>query len=380
MITLDRANLWKVVEELRITLSDDYSELIELLGGEEALLDIFDKNTINAIVENLIKSGKIHNILDDEYVNDGGLDILEGLLNKQITGNLGEFYNINPDYIIALPDEQKSAMAKCLSEGSEELEKTLVLLWNKGIKTISCDGVGAQYIRMEIDFDQLQEVYTRILNQYKQGDDIRFSVCGYEEGEKYIFQIDGTDEKVFFIAIRQAFEKEYSQDDIMNIYQIAYEMLEDHSTYSSKAKEFIANIAGEEIPERSSDWTDEKVETLIQENDKAHINERKAIIAEKNVEIEGLKTAINHSLEQNASLKQELLEVQEALKIAQEDNKKLEQRYNEAVNIVKRTKEFVVNKLGRIPFMGKAIIKAMNKELSQKTLSDKDDTESERNE
>jgi hypothetical protein len=388
MITLDRANLWVVVEELRITLNNDYSELIELLGGEEALLDIFDINTINAIAKNLVKNGKIHNKLSDEYAYDGGLDIIEGLLNRQIIGNLGEFYNINPNYIISLSDEQKRAMAKCLSEGSEELEETLVLLWNKGIKTIACDGIEAQYIRMDIDFNQLEEVYTRILNQYKQGDDIRFSVYGYEEGEKYIFQIEGTDEKAFFTAIRQAFEKEYLQDGIMNCYEIAYEMLQDHYKYSNKeleerkklikegksdiAKDFIAKITNVDLSEKSNDWNDEKVEALIQDNDEAHIKERKEIVLEKDVEIEGLKTAITHSFEQKAKLQQELQKLQE-------ENKRLELRYNEAVNIVKRTKDFVVNKLGRIPFIGKAVINAMNKELNQKALPEKAEDEGEIN-
>jgi CMP-2-keto-3-deoxyoctulosonic acid synthetase len=71
--------------------------------------------------------------------------------------------------------------------------------------------------------------------------------------------------------------------------------------------------------------------------------------------------------------------VQEALRISQEENKKLELRYNEAVNIVKRTKDFVVNKLGRIPFIGKAVINAMNKELNQKALPEKDEGEEEIN-
>lgn len=109
------------------------TELKEVLGGKQ-LDSIFDSNTVEALLDNLIKSGQIHTMLEQK----NGLDILEGLLNNEIKGDLSNFYMIKSDYILQLAPEERKNMAISISAGREELTKVLQSVWNKGIRTEAC--------------------------------------------------------------------------------------------------------------------------------------------------------------------------------------------------------------------------------------------------
>lgn len=57
--------------------------------------------------------------------NDSGLDILDGLLNNQVSSNLSDFYMIKPDYILQLPPERQRNMANSISGGRQDLSLAL---------------------------------------------------------------------------------------------------------------------------------------------------------------------------------------------------------------------------------------------------------------
>ena len=102
---LDKQKILAEIEKIRKGKSDR-SKLKELLGGEE-LKEVFDEDTISSLEEVLIETDKIHNSLSEQE----NFDTLEGLLNKKILGNLGEFYNIKPEFILTLPKEEQAKLA-----------------------------------------------------------------------------------------------------------------------------------------------------------------------------------------------------------------------------------------------------------------------------
>ena len=117
--------------------------LKELLGGER-LDDIFDSKTQQAIFDNIINNGKLHNMTP----NGNGLGILDGLLNNQVSSNLSDFYMIKPDYILQLPLEQQRNMANSISGGRRDLSLALQNLWSKGIRTEACTTKSSDNIPM----------------------------------------------------------------------------------------------------------------------------------------------------------------------------------------------------------------------------------------
>ena len=81
MIKLDEEAILKKVDEIRAEKADA-KELLALIGGDE-LEKIFEKYSIEAIIDTLIQEKKTHSLYEDD---ENGLTELEGLLNKKITG------------------------------------------------------------------------------------------------------------------------------------------------------------------------------------------------------------------------------------------------------------------------------------------------------
>ena len=136
MIKLDEEAILKKVDEIRAEKADA-KELLALIGGDE-LEKIFEKYSIEAIIDTLIQEKKTHSLYEDD---ENGLTELEGLLNKKITGKLGKFYMMKPEYIISLPPEEQEHMAESISEGNIDLKNALMTLWKNGIETKACGGV-----------------------------------------------------------------------------------------------------------------------------------------------------------------------------------------------------------------------------------------------
>ena len=79
MVSLDKEKILAEVKKIKEG-KEDRSKLKELIGGEE-LEEIFDEQTISKLQDMLIRTNKVHDLLEEQE----GFDILEGLLNKRIT-------------------------------------------------------------------------------------------------------------------------------------------------------------------------------------------------------------------------------------------------------------------------------------------------------
>lgn len=151
--------------------------LKELLGGER-LDDIFDSRTQQAILDNIINNGKLHKMI----LNGNGLDILDGLLNNQVSGNLSDFYMIKPDYILQLPPEQQRNMANSISGDRQDLSLVLQNLWSKGIRTEACTTKSSDNIPMlQLNIKESEIEKQDIVQQlYEQSDIKGYAFYNYQ--------------------------------------------------------------------------------------------------------------------------------------------------------------------------------------------------------
>lgn len=131
-IKLNLAEIQEMINKIKNGIMPK-AELKNVIGGER-LDSIFDSNTVDALLDNLINSGQIHILLEQ----GNGLDLLEGLLNNQIKGDLSNFYMIKSDYILQLSPEEQENMAISISAGREDLANALKSVWSKGIRTEAC--------------------------------------------------------------------------------------------------------------------------------------------------------------------------------------------------------------------------------------------------
>lgn len=141
-MVLDEKRILETAEKIRNGI-ENKRNLKELMGGTR-LDDIFDQRTQEALFDNIVDNGKIHNMLQ----NGNGIDTLEGLLNNQISSNLSDFYMIKPDYILQLPHEQQKNMANSIAGGRQDLSAALQNLWSKGIRTEACTTKSSDNIPM----------------------------------------------------------------------------------------------------------------------------------------------------------------------------------------------------------------------------------------
>ncbi len=104
-------------------------------------------------------------------VQDGnGLDILEGLVNNKIKGDLSNFYMINPEYILQLSPEEQKNMADCISNGRQDLSKALQSMWDKGIRTEACttkssDNIPMLQLNIKANELEKQEIIQQLYEQ-----------------------------------------------------------------------------------------------------------------------------------------------------------------------------------------------------------------------
>lgn len=162
-------------------------ELKELLGGER-LDDIFDSITQEAIFNNIINNGKLHNMTS----SGNGLDILEGLLNNQVSSNLSDFYMIKPEYILQLPQEQQRNMADSISGGRQDLSLALQNLWSKGIRTEACTTKSSDNIPMlQLNIKENEVEKQDIIQQLYEQSDIRGNAFYNNEAKDFKVSLEG---------------------------------------------------------------------------------------------------------------------------------------------------------------------------------------------
>ena len=243
-------NKAKVMEIMSGIKEGTYSKLdLKLELGGDRLNEIFDQRTQDALLDNIISNGKIHNLVQDE----NGLDILESLLNNQVKGNLSDFYMIKPDYILQLPPEQQKKMADSISGGRQDLSVALQNLWSKGIRTEACTTKSSDNIPMlQLNIKENEIVNQDIVQQlYQQRDISGRAFYDYQardfhinlEGNNLYNYLQGQD-----IPISQTDKNNLFEDAVKDSLQFAEEM---YSSYSKNGMD-TSELKQEIISERRS--------------------------------------------------------------------------------------------------------------------------------
>ena len=318
MISLDKEKILAEVRKIKEG-KEDRSELKELLGGEE-LDEIFDEPTIGELQDTLVQTNKVHDLLKEE-----GFDVLEGLLNKKITGNLGKFYNIKPEYILGLNLEEQAKLAHSFAEGEPELEELLKKLWSQQIKTNACAGEKDQaylYVTFPksdiVNISRMEEVSSNaetVVNINTYEDDIYITLYGKKPN------------------LYKDLLAEFSKEDKPN--QFIKELM-DSMTFEKEVAEARAKN------ESSREYSEEEVEEILA-NTASELHEQYE--GEKQI----LTDVINRGQKEIAKL--------------EEENVALKQKYDRLHETNGRLKNFVVHRIGKIPFLGRRVLKLMNAEV-----------------
>lgn len=307
---LDKQKILAQIEEIRKGKSDR-SKLKELLGGEE-LKEIFDEDTISSLEEVLIETDKIHNSLSEQE----NFTTLEGLLNKKILGNLGESYNIKPEFILTLPKEEQAKLAHTFAEGDKELEELLQKLWEKNVKTIACGG-------------KREDAYLRVKLPKKDSENLTRmeAVSNKEENEVDIFTYENEITITVYGKKQELYKDvlaEYNKDKKTNKFiEKLIDSMEDEKNFIKPVEEKSKNM-----------YSEEYVEELVTET-------AKELYEQYQEEKKTLESTINK--------KQEEIEV-------------LSQKYDKLLGKHGKLKDFVVHKIGKIPFLGRRVLKMMEQE------------------
>lgn len=252
---LDKQKILAQIEEIRKGKSDR-SKLKELLGGEE-LKEIFDEDTISSLEEVLIETDKIHNSLSEQE----NFTTLEGLLNKKILGNLGEFYNIKPEFILTLPKEEQAKLAHTFAEGDKELEELLQKLWEKNVKTIACGG-------------KREDAYLRVKLPKKDSENLTRmeAVSNKEENEVDIFTYENEITITVYGKKQELYKDvlaEYNKDKKTNKFiEKLIDSMEDEKNFIKPVEEKSKNMYSEEYVEELVTETAKELYEQYQEEKK----------------------------------------------------------------------------------------------------------------
>ena len=328
MIKFDEKAILKKVDEIRAEKADA-KELLALIGGDE-LEKIFEKYSIEAIIDTLIQEKKTHSLYEDD---ENGLTELEGLLNKKITGKLGKFYMMKPEYIISLPPEEQEHMAESISEGNIDLKNALMTLWKNGIETKACGGVRTKeeetpYIYVNVSLKN-SDILGRLNNITQKGENY-LDLCFDAGDDSLDIVIKG--ENVYQDVVEEfqkASPKKSILDFLANEQILTINILDKHIENSQKSM-----------------YTDEDVEEIILNTAREHKEQ-----ADKN------EAVLRESYEK------EIKELSSKLEKEQEENEGLQQKYDKLYETHGRLKNFVVHKIGKIPFLGRRVLKMMENEV-----------------
>ena len=255
-------------------------------------------------------------------MGEDGLEVLEGLLNRNITGDLGDFYNVKFEYIKSLPKEQKEIIAKSYAQRVEPLEKLLLVAWEKGIHTAACGGSNQNaYILFRIPKEDMGAV-TRIGN------------AAYNKN----------------LAITFKMSKDMVEVDVhsqgLEMYQ---DMLDELSVGDDLNKvnffKSIVTAAGTSYDTGRKTGQGDRTDLLVK-----HQMELRA----KDKAIDGLKAELEEKDREIAELEKE--------------NTDLSVRFISA-------RKFITGKVAAIPLVGRYLLKAFNEELGERQLREAGDDE-----
>ena len=186
-IVLDEKNILQIAENIRNGKGSEI-DLYKALGGDRLKI-IFDDNTIKSLITEIVNCGRFHKMLPGNF---SGINILEGLLNNRIIGDLSNFYCIKSSYILDLSTEEQKKMAQAISAGREDLYNVLLNLWNKGIATEACNTKsedGIPMVQMSIGTDDENSIY--FINQVYKREGIFGDITCYATENRFQIRLLG---------------------------------------------------------------------------------------------------------------------------------------------------------------------------------------------
>lgn len=319
MFSLDKEKILAEVKKIQEG-KEDQSELKELIGGKE-LEEVFDEQTISKLQDVLIRTNKVHDLLEEQE----SFDVLEGLLNKRITGNLGKFYNIKPEYILSLEPEEQAKLAHTFAEGEPDLEELLKKLWSQNIKTNACAGEKDNaYLYVTFSKSDINNISRMEEVSSKAETDV--DITTYEDSISITLHGKKPDLYKDLLA-------EFRKEDKPN--QFIKELMDSMAFEREVAEATVRN-------KRSGKYSEEVVEEII-------ANTAKELHDQHEGEKKILTDVINRGQGEITRLEKE--------------NEALKQKYDKLHEANGRLKNFVVHRIGKIPFLGRRVLKLMNAEV-----------------
>lgn len=305
MTVLDIDKIFAEIKKIKEG-KENRDNLKALLGGKE-LEEVFDEQTITKLQENLVETNKVHKLLEEQE----GFEGLEGLLNKKIIGNLGKFYNIKPEYILGLEPEEQSKLAHTFAEGEPELEELLKKLWSEKIRTNACAGEKDEaYLYVTFPKNDINNISR--MAEVSQNTKAKVDITTYEDDISITLYGKKPD---LYKDLLSEFDKEVVPNEFISKLMTSLEF----------EKEIVeARTRVESGGEYTEDEVEEIVTNTAKELDEQHQDEIKKI---------------------------------------QDEQEKLQQKYNKLYETHGRLKNFVVHKIGKIPFLGRRILKMMENEV-----------------
>ncbi len=305
MTVLDKEKIFAEIKKIREG-KEKRDDLKALLGGKE-LEEVFDEQTITKLQETLVETNKVHKLLEEQE----GFDVLEGLLNKRITGNLGKFYNIKPEYILGLDAEEQSKLAHTFAEGEPELEELLKKLWSEKIRTNACAGEKDEaYLYVTFPKSDINNISR--MAEVSQNTKAKVDITTYEDDISITLYGKKPD---LYKELLSEFDKEVVPNEFMSKLMTSLE-------FEKEIVEARTRV------ESGGEYTESEVEEIVtntaKELDEQHQDEIKKI---------------------------------------RDEQKKLQQKYDKLYETHGRLKNFVVHRIGKIPFLGRRILKMMENEV-----------------
>lgn len=298
-------------------------ELFKLLGGEE-LYVFFDEMAVNALMKNLVEKNKIHTLHEGDTT---GIDIISGLLNKNITGNMEAFYSINPEYVFMLDEEQQANLAKSFTDGNKDLEELLKKVWSRGIKTHACGGQSeCAYLYVGIPENQISDIIK--FKNVSERTNYNIGIGRSREGKYLNMSIYG-EKDVLYKELLDELKKEEIDCSQNFISKIISAYSEQEFTYTEDDKN--AKYTEKQWKEREKEF-----ELILEEDIQNYMN----IINQLEQENEELNKKCSNVEDKYSDLKTRFLEV----------------------------RTFIKERIGRIPFLGRKVLKELKDQLEDNKL------------
>lgn len=312
--TVDEKSVRDMIEKIRKGFATN-EDLVNLLG-KERLEKIFEDNAIDKIINNLIKFNQSHVMYSETSGKEigkeshGEISDFLNLLNGKISGNLYNYYNIKPEFVLRLSEEERENLAEAFSQGNQDRKDALMSLWDNNIQTIAS---GDEEERAN---NEKTYLYLRVpvgdKSTLRKFDEI--SIKGNNQVGNSL-SVDG-DYIVFGV---------YGENVFRDWLEIAGK--------TQAKKQGLLELSVDELKNGSDilkDVMDEKNKSVAELSDIAEEAQEKAI--------------------------------------------NLQQRMDRMENSMARIKNFVVHRIGKIPFLGKKVLRMMEEETrSLPEPEDRDD-------